>query len=51
MWSGLVHHGFWHMVMKALEEHSGCILIGCQQMEAAFPDLVLGAHLSYYTAS
>jgi hypothetical protein len=50
MQSGLGHRIVWYMVMNVLEEHSGSIFTGCQNMEAVCPDRNLSNHQSDYMA-
>ena len=49
MQSGFGHCIVWYIVMNVLEEHSGSIFAGHQEMEAAFPDQNLSTHQSVYT--
>jgi len=50
MWSGFVHLIVWYMVMNVLEEHfSVSVFIGCQKIQAVFPDQNLSTHQSVYT--
>jgi hypothetical protein len=50
MWSVFGHLVLWYMVMNVLDEYfSGSVFIGCQKMEAVFPDQNLGNFQSDYT--
>ena len=46
MQSGLGHHVDQYVVMNVLEEHSGSIFTGHQQMEAVCPDWNISTHQS-----